>query len=79
MSISDQAIAAAAVRGTAEPRPTREIRFAVGESSVGSVLVARGGRQICAILLGDDRGVLVHELRGRRRRSRARKAPGSRG
>jgi AraC family transcriptional regulator, regulatory protein of adaptative response / methylated-DNA-[protein]-cysteine methyltransferase len=39
-----------------------EIRFAVGECSLGSILVARSGRGICAILLGDDPDALLKEL-----------------
>jgi AraC family transcriptional regulator of adaptative response/methylated-DNA-[protein]-cysteine methyltransferase len=39
-----------------------EIRFAVGESSLGSLLVAQSGRGICAILLGDDPDGLLREL-----------------
>jgi AraC family transcriptional regulator, regulatory protein of adaptative response / methylated-DNA-[protein]-cysteine methyltransferase len=46
-------------------RADDEIRFAVGQSSLGSVLVARSRRGICAILLGDHRQALVQELRGR--------------
>jgi AraC family transcriptional regulator, regulatory protein of adaptative response / methylated-DNA-[protein]-cysteine methyltransferase len=42
-----------------------EIRYAVGESSLGSVLVARGGAGICAILLGDDPDAVMRELRER--------------
>ncbi len=38
------------------------IRFAVGESSLGYVLIARSGRGICAILLGDEPDALVEEL-----------------
>ena len=45
------------------------IRFAYGESSVGSVLVARSGKGVCAILLGDDRPALASELRSRFPRS----------
>jgi AraC family transcriptional regulator of adaptative response/methylated-DNA-[protein]-cysteine methyltransferase len=41
------------------------IRFAFGESSLGSVLVARSGKGVCAILLGDDRPGLASELRSR--------------
>lgn len=40
----------------------RTIRFAVGESSLGSVLVAESERGVCAILLGDDAQQLVGEL-----------------
>ena len=39
-----------------------EIRFAVGECSLGSVLVASSARGVCAILLGNDPEALVREL-----------------
>lgn len=39
-----------------------EIRFAVGRCSLGSILVASSERGICAILLGDDPDVLIHDL-----------------
>jgi AraC family transcriptional regulator, regulatory protein of adaptative response / methylated-DNA-[protein]-cysteine methyltransferase len=39
-----------------------EIRFAVGECSLGSILVAESERGVCAILLGDDPEQLVREL-----------------
>lgn len=39
-----------------------KIRFAVGECSLGSILVARSDRGICAILLGDDPDKLVRDL-----------------
>jgi AraC family transcriptional regulator, regulatory protein of adaptative response / methylated-DNA-[protein]-cysteine methyltransferase len=38
------------------------IRFAVGECSLGSILVAKSERGVCAILLGDDPDVLAREL-----------------
>ncbi|MCK9512025.1 MAG: bifunctional DNA-binding transcriptional regulator/O6-methylguanine-DNA methyltransferase Ada [Pigmentiphaga sp.] len=38
------------------------IRFAVGQCALGAILVARSGRGICAILLGDDAEALVREL-----------------
>lgn len=41
------------------------IRFAVGECSLGSVLVAHSGRGVCAILLGDDPQRLVEDLQDR--------------
>ena len=41
------------------------IRFAVGECSLGSILVAATARGVCAILLGDDPATLVHELEDR--------------
>jgi AraC family transcriptional regulator of adaptative response/methylated-DNA-[protein]-cysteine methyltransferase len=39
-----------------------EIRFAVGECSLGSVLVASSEKGVCAILLGDDPEALAREL-----------------
>jgi AraC family transcriptional regulator, regulatory protein of adaptative response / methylated-DNA-[protein]-cysteine methyltransferase len=42
-----------------------EIRFAVGECSLGSILVASSSRGICAILLGDDPDALVRDLQDR--------------
>jgi AraC family transcriptional regulator of adaptative response/methylated-DNA-[protein]-cysteine methyltransferase len=39
-----------------------DIRFAVGECSLGSILVAQSDRGICAILLGDDPDSLAREL-----------------
>ena len=41
------------------------ISFAVGQSSLGAVLVARTERGVCAILLGDDPQALVHDLQDR--------------
>jgi AraC family transcriptional regulator of adaptative response/methylated-DNA-[protein]-cysteine methyltransferase len=38
------------------------IRFAVGECSLGAILVASTEQGICAILLGDDPGAWVREL-----------------
>lgn len=38
------------------------IRFAVGECSLGSILVAASARGICAIALGDDPDALAHGL-----------------
>ena len=42
-----------------------EIRFAVGECSLGSILVASSERGVCAILLGDDPDALARELQDR--------------
>ena len=39
-----------------------EIRFAVGESDLGSVLVAATELGVCAVYLGEDPEQLVHEL-----------------
>jgi len=42
-----------------------EIRFAIGECSLGSILVARSERGVCAILLGDDPDGLARDLQDR--------------
>lgn len=42
-----------------------EIRFAVGDCSLGAFLVARSALGICAILLGDDPDALVRDLQDR--------------
>lgn len=41
------------------------IHFAVGQSSLGAILVARSTRGICAILLGDDPDALARDLQDR--------------
>jgi len=41
------------------------IRFAVGECSLGSILVAASGLGICSIAIGNDPGALVRELQDR--------------
>jgi AraC family transcriptional regulator of adaptative response/methylated-DNA-[protein]-cysteine methyltransferase len=41
------------------------IRFAVGACSLGAILVAATERGICAILMGDDPELLVHDLQDR--------------
>lgn len=40
----------------------QEIRFAVGECSLGSILVAKSALGVCAILLGDDPQQMVRDL-----------------
>jgi AraC family transcriptional regulator of adaptative response/methylated-DNA-[protein]-cysteine methyltransferase len=47
-----------------------EIRFAIGECTLGSILVAATQRGVCAILLGDDPEALVHDLEQRFPRAR---------
>jgi AraC family transcriptional regulator of adaptative response/methylated-DNA-[protein]-cysteine methyltransferase len=42
--------------------PGIAIRFAVGECSLGSVLVAASDKGVCAILLGEDPEALVRQL-----------------
>jgi AraC family transcriptional regulator of adaptative response/methylated-DNA-[protein]-cysteine methyltransferase len=41
------------------------VRFAIGECSLGSILVAATDRGICAMTLGDDPEVLIRELADR--------------
>lgn len=45
-----------------------DIRFAVGQCSLGAILVAQSERGICAILLGDDPHQLVCDLQDRFRK-----------
>lgn len=42
-----------------------EIRFAIGECSLGSILVAASDRGVCAILIGDDPDLLARDLQDR--------------
>jgi AraC family transcriptional regulator of adaptative response/methylated-DNA-[protein]-cysteine methyltransferase len=42
-----------------------EIRFAIGECSLGSILVAQSEHGVCAILLGDDPDALARNLQDR--------------
>jgi AraC family transcriptional regulator of adaptative response/methylated-DNA-[protein]-cysteine methyltransferase len=42
-----------------------QIRFAVGECSLGSILVAKSAKGVCAILLGDDPDQLARDLQDR--------------
>src|SRR5215468_1099396 len=55
------AVKSARHRSEADP----EIQFDIGECALGSILVARSDRGVCAILLGDDRTALVRGLRDR--------------
>jgi AraC family transcriptional regulator of adaptative response/methylated-DNA-[protein]-cysteine methyltransferase len=59
-AVSDEssALNPAGYQGSAVP----EIRFAIGGCSLGSVLVARSDRGVCAILLGDEPDVLERDL-----------------
>lgn len=41
------------------------IRFGIGESSLGAILVAMTDKGICSILLGDDPGYLLEDLQDR--------------
>lgn len=42
-----------------------DIRFAVGQCSLGAILVARSDKGICAITIGDDPDTLVQDLQDR--------------
>jgi AraC family transcriptional regulator, regulatory protein of adaptative response / methylated-DNA-[protein]-cysteine methyltransferase len=42
-----------------------EIRFAIGQSSLGAILVARSHRGVCSIMMGDDPDKLARELEHR--------------
>jgi AraC family transcriptional regulator of adaptative response/methylated-DNA-[protein]-cysteine methyltransferase len=44
---------------------TAEIRFAIGECSLGAILVARSDRGVCAIMLGDEPDALARDLQER--------------
>jgi AraC family transcriptional regulator of adaptative response/methylated-DNA-[protein]-cysteine methyltransferase len=52
-------------RPTASLEADATLRFALGQCSLGSVLVATSARGICAILLGDDPEMLKDDLHGR--------------
>jgi AraC family transcriptional regulator, regulatory protein of adaptative response / methylated-DNA-[protein]-cysteine methyltransferase len=47
-----------------------DIRFAVGQSSLGAILVASSAKGVAAILLGDDPDALVRDLQDRFPRAR---------
>src|SRR5438876_9391870 len=42
-----------------------DIFFAVGECSLGSILVAQSSKGVCSILLGDDQAFLGRDLQDR--------------
>jgi len=45
--------------------PGETIRFAIGECSLGAILVAASSKGVCAIFLGDDPDALAKELQRR--------------
>lgn len=47
------------------PIPGHETRFALRQTSLGSLLVAGSDKGVCAILLGDDPDALLQELQER--------------
>ena len=46
-----------------------EIRFAIGQCALGTILVAASARGVCAIFLGDDPDALIRDLQDRFPRS----------
>lgn len=61
---SDQLLGMTPTRYRAGGRNVR-IRFAIGECSLGSILVAASERGVCAIFLGDDPEALARDLQDR--------------
>jgi AraC family transcriptional regulator of adaptative response/methylated-DNA-[protein]-cysteine methyltransferase len=61
---ADQVLGMTASRFRAGGTDT-DIRFAIGQCSLGAILVARSERGVCAILLGDDPQALARELQDR--------------
>lgn len=53
------------MRVETEAAHAEKIRFAIGESSIGLVLVAQGDQGVMAVLIGDDRDALRNDLVGR--------------
>ncbi|KON80605.1 methylated-DNA--[protein]-cysteine S-methyltransferase [Azoarcus sp. PA01] len=48
-----------------ETLATASVRFAIGECSLGAILVAASARGVCAILIGDNAARLADDLQGR--------------
>jgi AraC family transcriptional regulator of adaptative response/methylated-DNA-[protein]-cysteine methyltransferase len=61
---SDQVLGMTPTRYRAGGADTR-IRFAVGQCSLGAILVAQSERGVCAILIGDDPDALLRDLQDR--------------
>ncbi len=62
---SSHTVGTAAKSTRSRPDKGVAIHFAVGQCSLGSVLIARTDKGVCAILLGDDPQALVGDLRSR--------------
>lgn len=54
-----------AATDAAAPVSADRIQYAVGQCSLGRLLVAESVKGLCAILLGDDEAALIADLRGR--------------
>jgi AraC family transcriptional regulator of adaptative response/methylated-DNA-[protein]-cysteine methyltransferase len=65
MSVSAKNVQLAAETTHRDAESQAEIRFAVGECSLGSILVAKSERGVCAILLGDNSEELARALQTR--------------
>jgi len=52
----------ASVSASKHARAGVPIHFAIGECSLGSILVANSERGVCAILIGDNPTLLIHDL-----------------
>ena len=63
--ITKTAELAAATENNSPPAVRTTIRFAIGECSLGSILVAQSERGVCAILMGDDPEELAYDLQDR--------------
>ena len=63
--VASAAVARGAIAAPVLRSASAEIRFAIGECSLGSILVARSPEGVCAILLGDDPDQLARELQER--------------
>ncbi|WP_428420985.1 bifunctional DNA-binding transcriptional regulator/O6-methylguanine-DNA methyltransferase Ada [Methylibium sp.] len=61
---ADQVLGMTATRYRAGGADTA-IRFAIGQCSLGAILVAQSDRGVCAILIGDDPDTLAHDLQDR--------------
>lgn len=61
---ADQVLGMTATRYRAGGADTA-IRFAIGQCSLGAILVAQSERGVCAILIGDDPDALAHDLQDR--------------
>jgi AraC family transcriptional regulator of adaptative response/methylated-DNA-[protein]-cysteine methyltransferase len=51
-------------RATQADDPRETLRYAIGYSTLGSVLVASSAKGVASILIGDDPAALIEELRG---------------
>jgi AraC family transcriptional regulator, regulatory protein of adaptative response / methylated-DNA-[protein]-cysteine methyltransferase len=51
-------------RATPANDPRETLRYSIGDSALGSVLVASSAKGVASILIGDDRAALIEELQG---------------